>query len=528
MGKKTKQKQGEPRPPLLNLPALAWWVGGGALLGLPFAVPALEPLVFVGSIPWLIALEKTPRNLALHAYIGNWACGVVSLWWMTDIAWVVLPVTVLWYSAWVPVWAVLTGPVADRLRLPRWLASPMAICVHDLGMRLSPPSLDAHYSLSGMLFWRMAPLNQLVELGSVTLLSFLAFLSSAAILALVRGLRAHGFSAFKHREVRSPVLALLALLAFGLAFGSWRLASLDLQDGPTIALVQGNVQQSERLGPANAMPVIRKHARLSLELESPETQVDLVAWPETTASFALEQEPELVEQLRVLANRIGAPLILGAIGLNPDSVPQAPSNSAFVIDPESGLSGRHDKRVLVPGAETLLLIDHVPFLRDPISDFLSKNMGFRPYLVRGAVSEPLIAGELRVGVMICYGDMVPSLAAELQRRGADLLLVLSNEAWFGTMELGQHMAISTVRSIETRLPLARATNTGLTCVVDPGGRVVRQLPRDQDGVLVATLQTTELTPLPRFFRLGFRALMPLVWVVLVLRWAWRSRSAAAA
>ena len=133
------------------------------------------------------------------------------------------------------------------------------------------------------------------------------------------------------------------------------------------------------------------------------------------------------------------------------------------------LAGRADKRILVPFAETLPVINHFPPLRNAVANWLSRTMHFRPYLTPAREPVVLTAAGWKIGTLICYADTVPGPAEELRAAGAQALVTLSNEAWFGRRELDQHLAMATIRSIETRLPMARATNNGISAIIDPAG-----------------------------------------------------------
>jgi apolipoprotein N-acyltransferase len=204
---------------------------------------------------------------------------------------------------------------------------------------------------------------------------------------------------------------------------------------------------------------------------------------------------------------VGKPLVIGAVGMgrypNGD---EAPTNSAFLVDTRGKVLARWDKKVLVPPAETLLWLDSWPAVRRRVGDFLHKKLHFFPFLVPGSGTPvtTFYGGEERIGAMICYDDIVPGPASGLREAGADILLVLSNEAWFGKAEIGQHLENARFRAIENRLPLLRVTNTGATVAIDPAGRVTSSLPPGTSGVLLAKAYMTSLKPPPAWLPVVFR------------------------
>ena len=127
--------------------------------------------------------------------------------------------------------------------------------------------------------------------------------------------------------------------------------------------------------------------------------------------------------------------------------------------------------MLVPFAERLPVLDLIPPLRDAAGRFLTRTMGFSPGWQAGRHPVVHTVAGHRIGVLICYGDTIPGPGEDLARAGAEALFTLSNEGWFARPEHRQHLIMAMFRSIETRLPMARATNTGVTCLIDPTGRV---------------------------------------------------------
>ena len=150
-------------------------------------------------------------------------------------------------------------------------------------------------------------------------------------------------------------------------------------------------------------------------------------------------------------------------------------------------------------------------------------MHFRPHLLAGSEPGLVRLGERRAGVLICYDDAVPGPAAILRLKGAEALFTLSNEAWFAERERAQHVAMATMRCIETRLPMARATHTGDTCIIDPGGRITARLPYNREGILFATLETSGIGGLPIRVRQTFSIGVTVVVLVLFAMAVWKRR-----
>lgn len=506
MGGRGHGRQG-PRGHAWRLPLA--WCGGGVLLALPFLFDVLEPLAFAAAAPWCLALEASGRRAFRRGLLGGFTFVFVALSWLH----VVTPFAPLaiagYFGLYYGFGIACAAALRHRLGVPTWLALPAGVFVTE--------SLSQHVTLfevtwlfHGYVTWRHESLVQLAELGGISSLSLLVLASGGALAHALGHARSGGVGALRRRSAWLPFAVVVVLVALAAAFGLVRTRGLVLAEGPRLALVQGNVPQVVKMLPANADAIVQKHARMTLGVR--ERAPLAVVWPESTSNHRVERNPALQDFLGELARTMDAWLIVGGIGVNPDPTP--PSNSLFLFSPEGRLAGRSDKRVLVPGGETLPVLGHVPVVNDALSDYLSRTMGFRPFLTAGEEAVVFRTGEWGLGPLICYGDLVPRLGEELLAAGAQVLVTSSNEAWFGSRELDQHLAMATVRCIETRLPMARATNNGITCLIDPIGRVTDSLRRDTEGVLVGRVAVVDTWRVPAWVRHAFEGLVTLVVVAL--------------
>ncbi|MBK1726890.1 apolipoprotein N-acyltransferase, partial [Halorhodospira neutriphila] len=232
--------------------------------------------------------------------------------------------------------------------------------------------------------------------------------------------------------------------------------------GPALeaALIQGNFSQDEKWDPAFRGAIRERYARLTLE----HTGADLIVWPETAIPQLYHRiAPGYLAPLAERVRRAGGALVLGVPYREPGGSGEGPlHNSVAVLGPERAF---YHKRRLVPFGE------YVPF-RDLLGrslDFLGAPMAdYTP----GGPGRPVPVGDgLRLGVSICYEAAYPRVAAQ-SAAGADLLVNVSNDAWFGaSLAPHQHLQMARQRAAEARRWLVRATNTGITAVIDPRGRV---------------------------------------------------------
>lgn len=197
---------------------------------------------------------------------------------------------------------------------------------------------------------------------------------------------------------------------------------------------------------------------------------------------ALEGDRNTPDRDRNAAMRgFRTPLLFGAITAEDDpdrAGEKVYYNTALLLDPDGRVLGRYDKNYLLIFGEYLPMSDWFPFLKD----WFPEAGDFRP----GRTVEVFVLGETRIGVMICYEDIIPAFSRRLHEKGTNLLVNITNDAWFGkTTEPYQHLALATFRAIENRRFLVRATNTGVSAIVDPVGRIIEQTSLERPEVLVA-------------------------------------------
>lgn len=197
---------------------------------------------------------------------------------------------------------------------------------------------------------------------------------------------------------------------------------------------------------------------------STQPRPDLLVWPESGLPAELERPERVAEFIR--KNRV--PLIFNAVDSSQPSPSAEPRyyNTAFLMNPNGLIVDKAHKRRLVLFGEYVPMANKFPFLKalSPI------GAGYTPGEEPGVLEldDPPIA----VGALICFEDAFPSSAREAAQRNPDFLVNLTNAAWFGESKAQWQQARGAVfRAVETGLPLVRCTNNGITCWIDPYGRM---------------------------------------------------------
>ena len=270
--------------------------------------------------------------------------------------------------------------------------------------------------------------------------------------------------------------ALVTALAY--AYGERAMARWGDIPGARIrvALVQGAVPAAWRYALPHVPDALARYRALIAQAVG--SRPDLVVLPETAVSISPDANPSI---LRTIASALGdtkAALVVGAprtVMLAPDRA--ATRNSAYLLDSAGAVRGLYDKRHLVPFGEmsTWLLPGGLP-----------RWLGIEEAYSAGD-SLPLFAIDgVRFATSICWEGIYPDTARDAVLAGAEFLVNLSNDDWFGPRAATeQHFRATLLRAIETRRFLVRVTNSGLTAVVDPRGAVVAAAPRDEPAVVSA-------------------------------------------
>jgi apolipoprotein N-acyltransferase len=327
--------------------------------------------------------------------------------------------------------------------------------------------------------WRMANtqfhLPVLVQIGDVTGpfgLSFVIVWVSAAI-ALALG---------KPRRIL-PLAASAAALAAVCLYGIWRMpiieAAIDAAPVVRVGLIQGNIGIREKGNAAYFDINVDRYRRLSRALQS---RVDVVIWPESVAQWWIPTDAGKLGGDRNPFPDLESFLVFGGLAFSEVGGEPIKYNSAFLMDSGGRVLGRYDKRVLLPFGEYLPGASLIPSLAD-----LSPHTGdFTPGDHFSTLDVP---GHVRFAPLICYEDVPSGIARAMTREGAEALLTIFNDAWFGpTIAPYQHEALALWRALENRRYFVRVGNAGTTGVIDPLGRVVDRLGLFTEETLVAEIR----------------------------------------
>lgn len=476
------------------------------------AFPPLDvgQLAWVCLAPWLVLARLPQRTAWMYrsSYLAGCVFWVLSLQWMRlgdptmILAWLALA---FYLACYWPLALALTRVAVNRLRLPLVIAAPL--------MWTGLEYLRGHL-ITGFSWYQLAHTQhrwvnviQVSDLFGGYAVTFVVVAANAA-LAMAVPLkwieRAELYDPALKEEMRREsgggrvwraVACAVALLGATLGYGLVRHVKA-FPAGPRVALIQGNFVASLRIRDEE-LKIYNTHRQATGVAVA--AQPDVVIWPEAMFPYGMQQvEPGVTDEqlakldpnlsvarwrnvepqkaLSDLSEMTNAAMIIGLTALRAHADKFEVLNSAVLVQPGMGMVGQYDKIHRVPFGEYIPLRDQLPFLQS-----LTPFRG-RFGIDAGTEGKVFQHKQWRFIPTICFEDTVPHLVRELAHSasvndddaGGAVLVNISNDGWFhGSSELDQHLISSKFRAVETRTPLVRAANTGISAVIDGDG-IVRE------------------------------------------------------
>jgi apolipoprotein N-acyltransferase len=449
---------------------LPWFaaVSGGLLAFLGYVGFDLFYLEWVCLVPVLWAIRaQTPGR----AFLMGWVAGIVGHG--GGFSWIVTMLRQFADAPWpLAVLALLLLAAANGLVFAVW-AWATRLITRDAGWNtawVSPvvwtaaerfwPQLFPNYL--GASQYKLSLVTQIADLTGILGVTFLVIYVNSTIHAVIERVRG------RHQHPWRPVAVLAAVLSVVLAYGAVRISVVDRAASSAETLAVGLVQTNRGAGDKHVDQgtFLREHQEMSRELVTAQ-QLDLIVWPESILGMQLETREGTVAP--ALLGGLRTPVLFGAVLELDERGERRMYNSAVLVDGTGRISAIYDKMVLVPFGE------YIPF-----GETFPRLYSWSPYSGRfwkGENSEPLLLNGAALSVNICYEDIFPGHVRMLMQGGRsnripEAMFNLTNDSWYGdTIEPMEHLVLASFRSIEHRRSLVRSTNTGISAVVDPVGRI---------------------------------------------------------
>lgn len=350
------------------------------------------------------------------------------------------------------------------------------------------------WALLGYSQYQWLSVIQFADMTGVYGVSFLIVMGNVAVTSLLLWIYA------KARGLAIPkpwvsIASCVCALSLVLVYGIWRLqqqADLDASAHTlSIGVVQANIDQAIKWNEAYRDETLRRYSSLSQEAGK---KTDLLIWPEAATPFFFEQEPAYQGQVLDIAKNTHSPLLLGSptLRFQQDGRPYL-YNSAFLVTDEGRVSARYDKRHLVPFGEYIPLRSILFFLDKlvvGIGDFKSGEGAMTMQIP----TVPAGSGP-RFGVAICFEVIFPDLVRRMAQEGANFLVTITNDAWFGDSAAPyQHFGMVVFRAVENHLGFARAANTGISGFIGPDGRILSRTSIFSEAAVTGLLPLRSSSP----------------------------------
>lgn len=437
-------------------------------------------IAFTGMMAWVVTAMNTYGKvpmvvsyaimLLLTAYLGLYV-GLYSA-------------GAVWFRTLIPRYGLFAVPclwvTLELLRTYFMSGLPWGLLGYSQYRQTEVIQIADHMGVYGVSF--------LIVLVNVALAEFLSWL-----MPLLRG--------FRPARLPWELVVMAALLVtLSWEYGLRSLSGVPFAATPrasiTVGIVQPNVDQAVKWDVAYREETLARFDRLTGQLGY---ATDLVVWPEAATPFIFEREPIYQLQLIALANRAQAPIIFGSPALRyyQDRRPYL-MNSAYLLSPDGQLLGRYDKHHLVPFGEYIPLKSSLLFFLDKLVEGIGDFEAGPGPTILTMTPQPRVAAAgmpgssprpIKFGVAICYEVIFPDLVRQFAANGAEFLVTITNDAWFGRSAApAQHFAMVVFRSVENHLAFARAANTGISGFIDPFGRIVESTPIFTEQAVQATIQ----------------------------------------
>ncbi len=485
---RARPDEGEPKPRDVSEIARSYGLLSlsGVMMFLGFAGFGYWPFAFVAMVPALWVMDRSEatgwtffRRALFFGYV-SWYGG---FYWVVDtivdfggFPYLLAAFFASVYFVFQALQYVVVLWLYRRARTRGWDATLSLVAAFVAAEMAFPQLFDSFYGNS---FHRLPYLVQVADFGGPLLLSALAMLGNGAAYAVLRAILLPEERWPAKRAKRAPVVApavFLGTVALFLGYGAYRIDEVETRMAAAPALTVGVVQTNMGIYEKRDDPGegLRRHLEQSVELER--QGVDLIVWPESAATFRLPREigvpvePQLDRALtfygEVDPGFPAVPIVFGGLSSDVVDGERRLYNTAFLTNASGEITAHYDKTFLLAFGEYLPFGETFPELYD-----YSPNTG---HFTPGTHVRSLEFGEYRIGALICYEDILPNFVRAVMNEDEPHLLVnVTNDAWFGdTQEPWIHLALAEMRAVEHHRYVIRATNTGISAVIDPLGRVV--------------------------------------------------------
>ena len=440
-------------------------------------------LAWIGILPLLIAING--KNIK-HSLMLSFICGMLFFLgifqWILEIPkYTLLHHTILavYLGTYFGLFGLFFGFISRNWGTTPTLFGAPFIWVSLEYIRSNLSFLALPWGLLGHSQYKYPLVIQIASFAGTYSISFLIVMVNCALAAIILPslYRSEKYVLLSKKGRKSFVIVTVSLVVFTLIYGKLITSRKIIGKEIKVSVVQGNIEQAKKWDPVYAQEIMQIYTELTQEASK--GRPVLIIWPETATPWLITRHPLLNTGVKKIATDSQAYLLLGSAQNQKFKKKEAERpnlfNSAFLIHPDPGVlrHQRYDKIRLFPFGEYLPYKETIPWslinVRETIDNTPEKKFTI------------FDIPESRFGVTICWENIFPDLFRQFVKRGAQFMVNITNEAWFGkTAAPYQLVSISVFRAVENRVFIVRSANTGISCIIDPHGRIVDRV-KNGDG-----------------------------------------------
>ena len=449
----------------------------GLFLILIFPQFNLEFLAWFALIPLFFAIQNQPqKTVALRSFFTGMIFYFFSLNWITNtlvnygnipvsLSYLILALLAAYLSFYISLFCVLTVKWCRAKPVYFFLLAPLVWTSLEY-LRSTHMTFGFSWMGLGYSQFQTLALIQPAEITGIYGVSALIVLVNAALHFFLNTWIFH-LNARAGRRMSYRVIGVTTLVVgFWVGWGNWalNLTKSQIESSPKIrvALAQGNIEQHLKWNKLYQQPTMELYKKLTLQAakEKPE----LIVWPEATTPFYYGLDPIGTKYVQDLVRTSGTPLLFGSPYKKKVEGKELVYNRAFLISNQGETIDVYDKMHLVPFGE------FVPFRQALF--FIEKMVEIIGDFGLGKRATVFTLNNYQLGVSICYEIIFPDLVRQPVKNGAEYLVNITNDAWFGKSAASyQHISMAALRAVENRTPIVRAANTGTSGFIDATGQI---------------------------------------------------------
>jgi apolipoprotein N-acyltransferase len=436
-------------------------------------------VAYIALIPLILTWQgSSMRRNFLSGFVAGFVSYLGLIYWVVvamnryggiDIytSSAILILLVLYLSLYTGLFALVVPYMERKLSIPFFISAPVVWVLLEYARGIILTGFP--WSLLAYSQHKFLPLIQVVSVTGPYFISFLIVAANCVLYPIFIGKIKITWDLKMRRTpgTEKPgkyyliyTAVIVVLFATALLYG-YRRMDTKSEGNLKVAIIQGNIPQDVKWDETFKMKIVRTYYRKTLEAGE---GTDLVIWPETAMPFIFNDELYVNKTIKELAAALKTDLLFGTVTKD---IKGRYYNTAYIYNEAGELAGSYNKVHLVPFGEFTPLLRYFPFmagLTAPCGNFTS-----------GEAHKPIETKTGKIGILICYEGIFPYITNDTVRNGAQVLVNITNDAWFGkTSAPYQHLAFYVFRAIETDRYVLRAANTGISAIIDPGGRTIQK------------------------------------------------------